>query len=84
MAEGVAAHSDFPADPFGRLRRTLHTTLDMVFGDGVTAERAVARLNGVHRGVSGEIADPEARWATGAGSYRALDPELLLWVQASW
>ena len=55
----------------------------MVFGDGVTAERAVARLNGVHRGVSGEIADPEARWATGAGSYRALDPELLLWVQAT-
>jgi uncharacterized protein (DUF2236 family) len=83
VAEGVAAHSDFARDPFGRLRRTLHTTLALVFGDGVAAERAIARLNAVHGRVQGEVHDPLARQASGSSSYRALDPELLLWVQAS-
>jgi uncharacterized protein (DUF2236 family) len=83
IAEGVAAHSDFEADPFGRLRRTLRTTLAMVFGDGASAERAVRRLNGVHAGVRGDVADPIAREVAGVSSYRALDPELLLWVQAT-
>lgn len=83
IAEGVAAHSDYPADPFGRLRRTLRTTLAMVFGDGPEAERAVARLNRVHAAVRGEVLDEAAREASGADRYRALDPRLLLWVQAT-
>ena len=82
VAEGVAHHSDFQADPWRRLRRTLRTTLAMVFGDGPTAERAVRRLNGVHATVRGEATDPEAR-ALAGGTYRAMDPELLLWVQAT-
>ncbi|CAN5707223.1 hypothetical protein BH23CHL8_BH23CHL8_26930 [soil metagenome] len=83
VAEGVAAHSDFSADPFGRLRRTLRTTLELVFGDGPTAERAVRRLNGIHASVRGPVSDAAARGATGVTGYRALDPELLLWVQAT-
>jgi uncharacterized protein (DUF2236 family) len=83
VAEGVAQHSRVVDDPFGRLRRTLITTLDLVFGDGPTAERAVRRLNAVHGGVRGPVADPAARAATGADRYRAMDPELLLWVQAT-
>lgn len=83
VAEGVAAHSDFRADPFGRLRRTLRTTLDMVFGDGPTADGAVRRLNGIHATVRGQVSDPTARAATGVTAYRALDPALLLWVQAT-
>jgi uncharacterized protein (DUF2236 family) len=83
IAEGVAAHSDFPADPFGRLRRTLRTTLAMVFGDGAEAERAVARLNRVHATVRGDVVDDVARETSGADRYRALDPHLLLWVQAT-
>jgi uncharacterized protein (DUF2236 family) len=83
VAEGVAAHSDFAADPFARLRRTLRTTLAMVFGDGPTAERAIAELNHVHARVRGPALDPLAVAATGARHYRALDPELLLWVQAT-
>jgi len=82
IAAGVAQHSDFASDPFRRLRRTLATTLDLVFGDGPTAERAVRRLNRVHAGVRGPSGEEAAR-LTGAGSYRALDPELLLWVQAT-
>lgn len=83
IAAGVAAHSDFQGDPFGRLRRTLATTMDLVFGDGPTAERAVRRLNGVHATVRGAVTDPEAVRIAGAHSYRALDPALLLWVQAT-
>jgi uncharacterized protein (DUF2236 family) len=83
VAEGVAAHSDFASDPFARLRRTLRTTLAMVFGDGPTAERAIRELNRIHARVRGPVLDPEASAATGAGHYRALDPELLLWVQAT-
>jgi uncharacterized protein (DUF2236 family) len=81
VAEGVAQHSRFEEDPTRRLRNTLRTTLALVFGDGAQAERAVARLNGVHRGVRGESSDPLARKA--AARYRALDPALLLWVQAT-
>jgi uncharacterized protein (DUF2236 family) len=83
VAEGVAAHSAFEADPFARLRRTLRTTLGLVFGDGPTARRSVARLNGIHQRVQGEVQDPGARAATGRSHYAALDPELLLWVQAT-
>jgi uncharacterized protein (DUF2236 family) len=83
VAEGVAAHSDFAADPFARLRRTLRTTLALVFGDGPTAERAIGHLNHVHARVRGEVLDPQAVAVSGATEYRALEPRLLLWVQAT-
>jgi uncharacterized protein (DUF2236 family) len=83
VAEGVAQHSRFEDDPFGRLGRTLRTTMDLVFGNGRAAQRAVSRLNGIHASVRGEVGDSEARAATGAAAYRALDPALLLWVQAT-
>ena len=70
VARGVAEHSTFEQDPISRLRGTLVTTMDLIFGDGLRAEAAVRRLNSVHAGVRGE-------------SYRALDPELLLWVQVT-
>ena len=83
VAEGVAQHSRFEDDPFARLRNTLTTTMELVFGDGPTAERALRRLNGIHASVRGEVGDPAAIRATAASSYRAMDPELLLWVQAT-
>jgi uncharacterized protein (DUF2236 family) len=76
VAAGVEAHSDFRTDPFGRLRRTLGASWAIVFGDRSTAERAIRRINAVHRSITGVV--PE----TGA-PYRALDPELLLWVHAT-
>jgi uncharacterized protein (DUF2236 family) len=82
VAEGVAHHSTFESDPFRRLEGTIRTTMEMVFGDGDRAERAVRRLNGVHRVVRGQALDPLAREVAGP-SYRALDPDLLLWVQAT-
>jgi uncharacterized protein (DUF2236 family) len=82
VAEGVAHHSTFEQDPFRRLRGTLRTTLAMVFGDAHEAEAAVAKLNRIHRDVRGEALDPVARVTVG-DRYRALDPALLLWVQAT-
>jgi uncharacterized protein (DUF2236 family) len=81
VAEGVARHSTFEADPFKRLHGTITTTMDLVFGDGAAAERAVRKLNGVHATIKGPVADEDARRI--AESFRALDPELLLWVQTT-
>jgi uncharacterized protein (DUF2236 family) len=76
VAAGVAAHSDFRADPFGRLRRTLGASWAVAFGDADAAERAVRRINATPVLVHGVI--PE----TGA-PYQARDPRLLLWVHAT-
>jgi len=81
VAEGVAQHSTFEQDPFKRLHGTIRTTMDLVFGDGPAAERAVKRLNSVHARVRGDVRDHEAHRV--AWAYRALDPELLLWVQTT-
>jgi uncharacterized protein (DUF2236 family) len=76
VAAGVDAHSDFRTDPFARLRRTLGASWAIVFGDRPAAERAIRRINAIHRSVTGVV--PE----TGA-PYQALDPQLLLWVHAT-
>jgi len=76
VAAGVAEHSDFRADPFARLRRTLTASYAVVFGSTPRAERAIRRMNAIHASVVGTV--PE----TGE-PYSALDPELLLWVHAT-
>jgi uncharacterized protein (DUF2236 family) len=81
VAEGVARHSTFAEDPFKRLHGTIATTMSLVFGDGVAAEGAVRKLNRVHASIRGPVDDHEARRV--AESFRALDPELLLWVQTT-
>lgn len=75
VAAGVAQHSDFTRDPLGRLRRTLDTTLAVVFGSRATAERAIARIDARHGSVRGTTGDGRA--------YDARDPALLLWVQST-
>ncbi len=76
VAAGVAQHSDFRADPFARLRRTLTASYAIVFGTTRRAEGSLARMNAIHAAVRGAV--PE----TGAG-YHALEPDLLLWVHAT-
>ena len=70
---GVAQHSGFRSDPWGRLQRTAEYIGQISFGTTVEAERAAARVRGIHRKLAGT--DPD----TGA-SFRIDDPELLLWV----
>lgn len=72
---GVAQHSSWQRDPFGRLAATGGYVLTVTYGDTAAAESAAARVRAVHTHVRGT--DP----ATGLG-YRAEDPELLLWVHA--
>ncbi|MGH2379223.1 MAG: oxygenase MpaB family protein [Candidatus Limnocylindria bacterium] len=75
IAAGVDQHSDFRTDALGRLKRTLDTTFAVVFGDDRAALRAIDRINRVHARVRGVA--PDGR------RYTALDPRLLLWVQAT-
>jgi uncharacterized protein (DUF2236 family) len=72
---GVAQHSTWQRDPFGRLAATAGYVLTVTYGDTPAAERAAARVRAVHTHVRGT--DP----VTGL-AYRAEDPELLLWVHA--
>jgi len=72
---GVAQHSTWQRDPFGRLAATAGYVLTVTYGDTTAAESAAARVRAVHTHVRGT--DP----VTGL-DYRAEDPELLLWVHA--
>lgn len=75
VAAGVDQHSDFRRDPFGRFHRTANTSLDAVFGDTPRALRALRRIVARHVAVRGTAEDGRR--------YRARDPHLLLWVQAT-
>jgi uncharacterized protein (DUF2236 family) len=75
VAAGVERHSDFARDPIGRLRRTLDTTLAVVFAEPAEAHAALRRIDRRHGPVRGTAAD-------GRG-YDARDPDLLLWVQTT-
>jgi uncharacterized protein (DUF2236 family) len=75
VAAGVAQHSNYREDPFGRLYRTLDTVTTIVFGTTPEAKDAAARLHRVHTRVKGEADD--------GTPYLATDPELVMWVHAT-
>jgi uncharacterized protein (DUF2236 family) len=69
---GVAEHSDYRGDPWGRLQRTSTFLAVTTFGTATDAQRAVDKVRGIHRRVHGKA--PDGR------PYRADDPHLLEWV----
>ncbi|MET0579464.1 MAG: oxygenase MpaB family protein, partial [Ilumatobacteraceae bacterium] len=69
---GVAEHSGYRGDPWGRLARTSRFLAETTFGSAADATRAVAVVRGVHRRVVGTA--PDGR------PYAASDPHLLAWV----
>jgi uncharacterized protein (DUF2236 family) len=69
---GVAQHSDYRHDPWGRLQRTADFLAATTFGNVDTAEAAISRVRSVHTRVRGRAADGRA--------YSANDPHLLRWV----
>ncbi len=73
---GVLSNSDFRADPWGRLFRTAEYVGVTSYGTTREAERAGARVRGIHRQLSG--LEPVSGTA-----YRVDDPDLLLWVHCS-
>lgn len=82
VAAGVAEHSNYREDPWGRLYRTLDTVMKIVFGPTRTAEQTAARLARMHSRVSGVTSEAGGRYPAGT-PYEASDPELLLWVHAT-
>lgn len=72
---GVAGHSGFRGDPWGRLQRTGNFIAVTTYATIPDAERLLARIGGIHRRVSG--VDERGR------PYAAADPHLLAWVHAA-
>jgi uncharacterized protein (DUF2236 family) len=70
VARGVAEHSDFEADPFGRLQRTLDAVNAIVYGPTDVAYETAAAVRAVHARVAGP-------------GYAATDPDLVQWVHAT-
>jgi uncharacterized protein (DUF2236 family) len=69
---GVAAHSGYRGDPWGRLQRTGHFLAVTTFGSAADAEAMVARVRAIHTRIRGVA--PDGR------PYSASDPHLLKWV----
>jgi uncharacterized protein (DUF2236 family) len=69
---GVAQHSDYRADPWGRLQRTADFLAATTFGPASQAQRAVDSVHCVHERVTGTASDGRR--------YAANDPHLLEWV----
>ncbi len=69
---GVAQHSDYRADPWGRLQRTADFLAATTFGPASEAQQAVDIVHRVHERVVGTSSDGRA--------YAANDPHLLHWV----
>jgi uncharacterized protein (DUF2236 family) len=72
---GVAGHSGYKGDPWGRLQRTSHYLAVTTFGTIADAEAAIEHVRSVHRRVRGtdELGRP----------YAADDPHLLRWVHVA-
>lgn len=69
---GVAGHSGYKGDPWGRLQRTSTYLASTTFGTIELAEETIAMVRGIHERVRGKDAFGRP--------YRASDPHLLMWV----
>lgn len=72
---GVAGHSGFRGDPWGRLQRTSYFLAATTFGPAQEAQRVIERIRRVHATVQGVA--PDGR------RYSASDPHLLRWVHVA-
>lgn len=75
VRSGVWDHTTFRTDPLARMERTGLAAMVTVYGARSTAEKMIAGVSRMHARVQGTTPD--------GVSYRADDPELLVWVQAT-
>jgi len=69
---GVAQHSGYKGDPWGRVQRTSHFIAVTTYGTADDAEAMVRGIRGIHDRVRGTARDGRP--------YAASDPHLLNWV----
>ncbi|MFM7013844.1 MAG: oxygenase MpaB family protein, partial [Actinomycetota bacterium] len=77
---GVRDHSRYESDPLGRLSGTIRWLTVTTFGSKSAVAQEANRVNRMHSKVAGS-------YQTGSGaetSYRASDPDLLLWVHIAF
>ncbi|KRF28520.1 oxygenase MpaB family protein [Phycicoccus sp. Soil802] len=72
---GVAGHSGYKGDPWGRLQRTSEFLATTTFGTIEHAQEQIAKVRSIHDRVRGKAADGRP--------YSASDPHLLAWVHAT-
>jgi uncharacterized protein (DUF2236 family) len=72
VGAGVTQFSNFAADPWGRLFRTLDFTNVLIYGGPRRAAEMGARVRGFHKMIKGELPD--------GTRYHALEPEAYAWV----
>jgi uncharacterized protein (DUF2236 family) len=75
VRDGVWQHSTFRADPLTRMRRTGMAAMATIYGAQSRASELIANVGRMHAQVSGTTSE--------GLPYRALDKELLDWVQAT-
>jgi uncharacterized protein (DUF2236 family) len=75
VGAGVSEHSDFRADPWGRLLRTLDYSYVMTYGGPELAGEMGWRIREMHKHIKGVKPDGER--------YSALEPEAYAWVHAT-
>ena len=76
---GLLAHSSALEEPYERLARTAQVMRTIGFGSREEADRLTRRVRALHRRVRGALERPVGPYPAGT-SYRADDPELLMWV----
>ncbi len=76
---GLLAHTSSMDEPYDRLARTAEVMSTIGFGPREEADRVTAHVRAMHKRVKGKIKKPVGRYPAGT-SYRADQPELLLWV----
>jgi len=77
---GVAQHSRYESDPMGRLAGTTRWLTITTFASKEIVEREAARVNAMHKQVSGDFESKSGA----AANYSAQDPRFLLWVHCAF
>jgi uncharacterized protein (DUF2236 family) len=79
VAAGVAEHSSFRTDPFGRLQRTLAAVTALSLEPHANALAAARGIAAAHARVRGRLGETVGSFAAGT-PYDGRDPDLVLWV----
>jgi uncharacterized protein (DUF2236 family) len=75
VGAGVAEHSSYRRDPWGRLFRTLDFTNSLIYAEPLVAAKFARDLRSLHTRIKGVKAD--------GSHYHALEPGAYAWVHAS-